>query len=400
MAKEKFIRNKPHVNIGTIGHVDHGKTTLTSAITMVLSKKGQANFSRYEDIDNAPEEKERGLTINISHIEYQTDKRHYAHIDCPGHADYIKNMITGAAQMDGAILVVSAPDGPMPQTREHLLLARQVEVPAVVVFMNKMDQLEDKELVELVEIEMRELLTKNGFPGDEIPVVKGSALQCLECGCGKRECEKCGSILELMDAVDSYIPEPVRPMDQPFLMAIEDVFSITGRGTVCTGRVERGRVKVGDAVEMIGLSHDIKKTVVTGIEMFRKELDEGVAGDNLGLLLRGVEKDEAERGMVVSAPGKITPHTHFKAQVYVLKKEEGGRHKAFFTGYRPQFYIRTTDVTGEVKLPEGIEMVMPGDNVEMEVKLIYPIALEKGQRFAIREGGKTVGAGAVTEIIE
>jgi len=400
MAKEKFIRNKPHVNIGTIGHVDHGKTTLTSAITMVLSKKGQANFSRYEDIDNAPEEKERGLTINISHIEYQTDKRHYAHIDCPGHADYIKNMITGAAQMDGAILVVSAPDGPMPHTREHLLLARQVEVPAVVVFMNKMDQLEDKELVELVEIEMRELLTKNGFPGDEIPVVKGSALQCLECGCGKRECEKCGSILELMDAVDSYIPEPVRPMDQPFLMAIEDVFSITGRGTVCTGRVERGRVKVGDAVEMIGLSHDIKKTVVTGIEMFRKELDEGVAGDNLGLLLRGVEKDEAERGMVVSAPGKITPHTHFKAQVYVLKKEEGGRHKAFFTGYRPQFYIRTTDVTGEVKLPEGIEMVMPGDNVEMEVKLIYPIALEKGQRFAIREGGKTVGAGAVTEIIE
>jgi len=400
MAKEKFIRNKPHVNIGTIGHVDHGKTTLTSAITMVLSKKGQAKFSRYEEIDNAPEEKERGLTINISHIEYQTDKRHYAHIDCPGHADYIKNMITGAAQMDGAILVVSAPDGPMPQTREHLLLARQVEVPAMVVFMNKMDQLEDKELVELVEIEMRELLTKNGFPGDEIPVVKGSALQCLECGCGKRECEKCGSILELMDAVDSYIPEPVRPMDQPFLMAIEDVFSITGRGTVCTGRVERGRVKIGDAVEMIGLSHDIKKTVVTGIEMFRKELDEGVAGDNLGLLLRGVEKDEAERGMVISAPGKITPHTHFKAQVYVLKKEEGGRHKAFFTGYRPQFYIRTTDVTGEVKLPEGIEMVMPGDNVEMEVKLIYPIALEKGQRFAIREGGKTVGAGAVTEIIE
>ena len=400
MAKEKFIRNKPHVNIGTIGHVDHGKTTLTSAITMVLSKKGQAKFSRYEEIDNAPEEKERGLTISISHIEYQTDKRHYAHIDCPGHADYIKNMITGAAQMDGAILVVSAPDGPMPQTREHLLLARQVEVPAMVVFMNKMDQLEDKELVELVEIEMRELLTKNGFPGDEIPVVKGSALQCLECGCGKRECEKCGSILELMDAVDSYIPEPVRPMDQPFLMAIEDVFSITGRGTVCTGRVERGRVKIGDAVEMIGLSHDIKKTVVTGIEMFRKELDEGVAGDNLGLLLRGVEKDEAERGMVISAPGKITPHTHFKAQVYVLKKEEGGRHKAFFTGYRPQFYIRTTDVTGEVKLPEGIEMVMPGDNVEMEVKLIYPIALEKGQRFAIREGGKTVGAGAVTEIIE
>jgi len=400
MAKEKFVRSKPHVNIGTIGHVDHGKTTLTSAITMVLSKKGQASFSRYEDIDKAPEEKERGLTINISHIEYQTDKRHYAHIDCPGHADYIKNMITGAAQMDGAILVVSAPDGPMPQTREHLLLAKQVEVPAMVVFMNKMDQLEDKELVELVELEMRELLTKNGFPGDDIPVIKGSALQCLECGCGKRECEKCGGILELMEAVDSYIPEPPRPVDQPFLMAIEDVFSITGRGTVSTGRVERGKVKIGDAVEMIGLSHDVKKTVVTGIEMFRKELDEGVAGDNLGLLLRGVEKDEAERGMVVSAPGKITPHTHFKAQVYVLKKEEGGRHKSFFTGYRPQFYIRTTDVTGEIKLPEGVEMVMPGDNVEMDVKLIYPIALEKGQRFAVREGGKTVGAGAVTEILE
>jgi elongation factor Tu len=399
MAKEKFVRSKPHVNIGTIGHVDHGKTTLTSAITMVLSKKGQASFSRYEDIDKAPEEKERGLTINISHIEYQTDKRHYAHIDCPGHADYIKNMITGAAQMDGAILVVSAPDGPMPQTREHLLLAKQVEVPAMVVFMNKMDQLEDKELVELVELEMRELLTKNGFPGDEIPVIKGSALQCLECGCGKRECEKCGGILELMDAVDSYIPEPPRPMDQPFLMAIEDVFSITGRGTVSTGRIERGKVKIGDAVEMIGLSHEVKKTVVTGIEMFRKELDEGFAGDNVGLLMRGVEKDEAERGMVVSAPGKITPHTHFKAQVYVLKKEEGGRHKSFLTGYRPQFYIRTTDVTGEIKLPEGVEIVMPGDNVEMEVTLIYPIALEKGQRFAVREGGRTVGAGAVTEIL-
>lgn len=400
MAKEKFVRNKPHVNIGTIGHVDHGKTTLTSAITMVLSKTGGASFSKYEDIDKAPEEKERGLTINISHIEYQTEKRHYAHIDCPGHADYIKNMITGAAQMDGAILVVSAPDGPMPQTREHLLLARQVEVPAMVVFMNKMDQLEDKELVELVELEMRELLSKYGFPGDDIPVIKGSALQCLECGCGEKSCEKCNSILELMDAVDSYIPEPPRPMDQPFLMAIEDVFSITGRGTVSTGRVERGKVKVGDAVEMIGLSHDVKKTVVTGIEMFRKELDEGVAGDNVGLLLRGVEKDQAERGMVVSAPGKITPHTHFKAQVYVLKKEEGGRHKSFFTGYRPQFYIRTTDVTGEIKLPEGVEMVMPGDNVEMEVKLIYPIALEKGQRFAVREGGRTVGAGAVTDIIE
>jgi len=400
MAKEKFVRSKPHVNIGTIGHVDHGKTTLTSAITMVLSKTGGANFSKYEDIDKAPEEKERGLTINISHIEYQTEKRHYAHIDCPGHADYIKNMITGAAQMDGAILVVSAPDGPMPQTREHLLLARQVEVPAMVVYMNKLDQLEDKELVELVELEMRELLTKYGFPGDDIPVVKGSALQCLECGCGNRECDKCGSILELMDAVDSYIPEPPRPLDQPFLMAVEDVFSITGRGTVSTGRVERGRAKIGDAVEMIGLSHDRKKTVVTGIEMFRKELEETVAGDNVGMLLRGVEKDESERGMVVAAPGSINPHTNFKAQVYVLKKEEGGRHKSFFTGYRPQFYIRTTDVTGEIKLPEGVEMVMPGDNVEMEVKLIYPIALEKGQRFAVREGGRTVGAGAVTEIIE
>lgn len=400
MAKEKFVRSKPHVNIGTIGHVDHGKTTLTSAITMVLSKTGGANFSKYEDIDKAPEEKERGLTINISHIEYQTEKRHYAHIDCPGHADYIKNMITGAAQMDGAILVVSAPDGPMPQTREHLLLARQVEVPAMVVYMNKMDQLEDKELVELVELEMRELLTKYGFPGEEIPVIKGSALKCLECGCGKRECEQCGSIMELMDAVDSYIPEPPRPVDQPFLMAVEDVFSITGRGTVSTGRVERGKAKIGDAVEMIGLSHNVKKTVVTGIEMFRKELDEGVAGDNVGMLLRGVEKDEAERGMVIAAPGSITPHTHFKAQVYVLKKEEGGRHKSFFTGYRPQFYIRTTDVTGQIKLPEGVEMVMPGDNVEMEVNLIYPIALEKGQRFAVREGGRTVGAGAVTDILE
>jgi elongation factor Tu len=398
MAKEKFVRTKPHVNIGTIGHVDHGKTTLTSAITMVLGKAGGAKFTKYEEIDKAPEEKERGLTINISHIEYETANRHYAHIDCPGHADYIKNMITGAAQMDGAILVVSAPDGPMPQTREHILLAKQVEVPSMVVFMNKMDQLEDKELVELVELEMRELLTKNGFPGDEIPIVKGSALQCLECGCGKKECPKCGGIHELMAAVDSYIPEPVRPLDQPFLMAIEDVFSITGRGTVSTGRVERGKVKVGDAVEMIGLSHEVKKTVVTGIEMFRKELDEGVAGDNVGILLRGVEKDEAERGMIVAAPGSITPHTKFKAQVYVLKKEEGGRHKSFFSGYRPQFYMRTTDVTGQIKLPEGVEMVMPGDNIEMEVELIYPIALEKGQRFAVREGGKTVGAGAVTDI--
>ncbi|RLD12852.1 MAG: elongation factor Tu [Caldiserica bacterium] len=400
MAKEKFIRSKPHVNIGTIGHVDHGKTTLTSGITMVLAKENKAKETKYEEIDKAPEEKERGLTINIAHIEYETDKRHYAHIDCPGHADYIKNMITGAAQMDGAILVVSAPDGPMPQTREHILLARQVEVPAIVVFLNKMDQVEDEELVELVEVEVRELLSKYGFPGEEIPVIKGSALKVLECGCGKRECQWCGKIWELMDAVDEYIPTPTRDIEKPFLMAVEDVFSITGRGTVATGRIERGKVKVGDNVEIIGLSHDIKKTVVTGVEMFRKELDEGVAGDNVGLLLRGIEKDEVERGMVVAAPGSITPHTHFKAQVYVLKKEEGGRHTPFFNGYRPQFYIRTTDVTGEIKLPDGVEMVMPGDNIEMEIKLIYPVALEKGQRFAIREGGRTVGAGAITEIIE
>ncbi|MGI6595529.1 MAG: elongation factor Tu [Candidatus Ratteibacteria bacterium] len=400
MAKEKFVRTKPHVNIGTIGHVDHGKTTLTSAITMVLGKVGGASYTKYEEIDKAPEEKERGLTINISHIEYETANRHYAHIDCPGHADYIKNMITGAAQMDGAILVVSAPDGPMPQTREHILLARQVEVPAIVVFMNKMDQMEDPELVELVELELRELLSKNGFPGDDIPIIKGSALQCLECGCGNADCDKCNSILQLMDAVDSYIPEPPRPVDQPFLMAIEDVFSITGRGTVSTGRIERGKVKIGDNVEMVGLSSEIKKTVVTGIEMFRKELDEGVAGDNVGLLLRGVDKEEAERGKVIVAPGSITPHTKFKAQVYVLRKDEGGRHKSFLTGYRPQFYIRTTDVTGQITLPEGVEMVMPGDNVEMEVELIYPVALEKGQRFAVREGGRTVGAGAVTEVIK
>jgi elongation factor Tu len=400
MPKEKFIRTKPHVNVGTIGHVDHGKTTLTSAITLVLEKEKKAKFMRYEDIDKAPEEKERGLTINIAHIEYETDKRHYAHIDCPGHADYIKNMITGAAQMDGAILVVSAPDGPMPQTREHILLARQVDVPYIVVFMNKMDMVEDKELVELVELEVRELLAKYGFPGDSVPIIKGSALKVLECGCGKRECEWCGRIWDLMDAIDNYIPEPLRIIDKPFLLAVEDVFSITGRGTVATGRIERGKVKLGDEVEIIGLSHDIKKSVVTGLEMFRKELDEGVAGDNVGVLLRGIEKEEVERGMVIAAPGTITPHTRFKAQVYVLKKEEGGRHTPFFSGYRPQFYIRTTDVTGEIKLPEGVEMVMPGDNLEMEIKLIYPVALEKGQRFAIREGGKTVGAGAVTEIIE
>jgi len=399
MAKEKFIRSKPHVNIGTIGHVDHGKTTLSSAITLVLSKVGKAQHLKYEEIDKAPEEKERGLTIQIVHIEYETEKRHYAHIDCPGHADYIKNMITGAAQMDGSILVVSAPDGPMPQTREHILLARQVGVPAIVVFMNKMDMVTDKELIDLVELEVRELLSKYEFPGDEVPVVKGSALEALNCGCGKRECSKCGPIWELMDAVDSYIPEPVRLVDQPFLLAVEDVFSITGRGTVATGRVERGKIKAGEEVEVVGLREGVRKTVVTSIEMFRKILDEAVAGDNVGLLLRGIEKEEVERGMVIAAPGSITPHKKFKAQVYVLKKEEGGRHTPFFTGYRPQFFFRTTDVTGTIKLPEGVEMVMPGDNIEMEAELIAPVAMEKGLRFAIREGGRTVGSGAITEII-
>ncbi|MCM8822171.1 MAG: elongation factor Tu [Candidatus Omnitrophica bacterium] len=399
MAKDKFVRSKPHVNIGTIGHVDHGKTTLSSAITLILSKAGKAQHLKYEDIDKAPEEKERGLTIQIAHIEYETDRRHYAHIDCPGHADYIKNMITGAAQMDGSILVVSAPDGPMPQTREHILLARQVGVPAIVVFLNKMDMLADKELIELVELEVRELLSKYEFPGDEIPIVKGSALEALGCGCGKRECEKCGPIWQLMDAVDTYIPEPVRVVDQPFLLAVEDVFSITGRGTVATGRVERGKIKAGEEVEIIGLKEDISKTVVTSVEMFRKILDEAVAGDNVGLLLRGIEKEGIERGMVIAAPGSITPHKKFKAQVYVLKKEEGGRHTPFFTGYRPQFFFRTTDVTGAIKLPEGVEMVMPGDNIEMEAELIMPVAMEKGLRFAIREGGKTVGSGAITDII-
>ncbi|MCM8805890.1 MAG: elongation factor Tu [Candidatus Omnitrophica bacterium] len=399
MAKEKFVRSKPHVNVGTIGHVDHGKTTLSSAITLVLSKAGKAQHLKYEDIDKAPEEKERGLTIQIAHIEYETEKRHYAHIDCPGHADYIKNMITGAAQMDGAILVVSAPDGPMPQTREHILLARQVGVPAIVVFMNKMDMLSDKELIELVEMEVRELLSKYEFPGDKVPVIKGSALEALSCGCGKRECSKCGPIWELMDAIDSYIPEPVRLVDQPFLLAVEDVFSITGRGTVATGRVERGKIKAGEEVEIVGLREGVTKTVVTSIEMFRKILDEAVAGDNVGLLLRGIEKEGVERGMVIAAPGSITPHKKFKAQVYVLKKEEGGRHTPFFTGYRPQFFFRTTDVTGTIKLPEGVEMVMPGDNIEMEAELIAPVAMEKGLRFAIREGGRTVGSGAITEII-
>jgi len=401
MAKEKFERgSKPHVNIGTIGHVDHGKTTLTSAITLCLSKTGQAAFLKYEDIDKAPEEKERGLTINITHVEYLTAKRHYAHIDCPGHADYIKNMITGAAQMDGAILVVSAADGAMPQTREHILLARQVGVPAIVVFMNKVDMVTDPELLDLVELEVRDLLSKYEFPGDKIPIVKGSAVEALSCGCGKAECKKCGPILELMNAVDSYIPDPVREIDKPFLLSVEDVFTITGRGTVATGRVERGRVKISDEVEIVGLTTATKKSVVTGLEMFRKTLEESVAGDNVGALLRGVEKDEVRRGQVVAAPGTITPHTHFKAQVYVLSKEEGGRHTPFFTNYRPQFYFRTTDVTGSIALAQGVEMIMPGDNANIEVKLITPIAMEKGQRFAIREGGHTVGAGAVTDIIE
>ncbi len=400
MAKEKFVRTKPHVNIGTIGHVDHGKTTLTSAITKVLAQRGMAEAKEYDQIDNAPEERQRGVTINIAHVEYQTDKRHYAHIDCPGHADYIKNMITGAAQMDGAILVVAATDGPMPQTREHILLARQVNVPAIVVFMNKVDQVDDPELLDLVEMEIRELLSKYEYPGDEVPIIRGSALKAMECGCGKDDCPNCKPIIELMKAVDEYIPDPVREIDKPFLMAVEDVFSISGRGTVATGRIERGKIKVGDEVEVVGFNNKIGKTVVTGIEMFRKILDEGQAGDNVGLLLRGVEKKDLKRGMVLAAPGSITPHTKFKAQVYVLSKEEGGRHKPFFTGYRPQFYFRTTDVTGTIKLPEGVEMVMPGDNVTFEVELIAPVALEKELRFAIREGGKTIGKGVVTEIIE
>ena len=400
-AKAKFERTKPHINVGTIGHVDHGKTTLTSAITYCLKSKGLNVESRdFDSIDNAPEERERGITIAIAHVEYETDNRHYAHVDCPGHADYVKNMITGAAQMDGAILVVSAADGPMPQTREHILLARQVGVPYIVVYLNKTDMVDDPELIELVELEVRELLTEYEFPGDEIPIVKGSALKAMECGCGKQDCEACGSILELMDAVDSYIPTPERDIEKPFLMPIEDIFSITGRGTVVTGRVERGKVKVGETVEIVGIHPKIEKTVVTGVEMFRKLLDEGVAGDNVGLLLRGITKEDVERGQVIAKPGSITPHSHFKAQVYVLSKEEGGRHTPFFTGYRPQFYFRTTDVTGNVALPEGVEMVMPGDNVEMEGKLITPIAMEEGLRFAIREGGRTIGAGSITKIIE
>ncbi len=400
MAREKFVRTKPHLNIGTIGHVDHGKTTLTAAITQVLAKKGWAEPKTLEEIDAAPEEKERGLTISIYHAEYETEKRHYAHIDCPGHADYIKNMITGAAQMDGAILVVSAADGAMPQTREHILLARQVNVPALVVFLNKVDQVEDKELLELVELEVRELLSSYEFPGDEIPVISGSALQCLGCVCGKEECPKCGPILKLLDAVDDYIPMPPREVDKPFLLAVEDVFTITGRGTVATGRLERGKIKVGDQVEIVGMSDEIKKTVATGVEMFRKTLDEAQAGDNIGVLLRGTEKDEIQRGQVLAAPGSITPHTKFEAEVYVLNKEEGGRHTPFFEGYRPQFYFRTTDVTGDVNLPEGVEMVMPGDNVKLTINLITTIAMEQGLRFAIREGGHTVGAGVVGKIIK
>jgi elongation factor Tu len=397
MAKKKFERTKPHVNVGTIGHIDHGKTTLTAAITKHLAKKGMASFVPFDQIDKAPEEKERGITIALAHVEYETDKRHYAHVDCPGHADYIKNMITGAAQMDGAILVVGADDGPMPQTREHILLARQVGVPYIVVFLNKVDMVDDPELIELVELELRELLSKYEFPGDEIPIIKGSALKALESD--DPNSPEARPIFELMEALDTYIPEPVRAIDKPFLMPIEDVFSISGRGTVVTGRVERGIIKVGDEVEIVGFA-PTQKTVCTGVEMFRKTLDVGQAGDNVGLLLRGIKKDEVERGQVVAKPGSITPHTKFKAEVYILTKEEGGRHTPFFSGYRPQFYLRTTDVTGVVTLPEGVEMVMPGDNVSMTVNLITPVAIEKELRFAIREGGRTVGAGVVSEIIE
>ena len=404
MAKAKFERNKPHVNIGTIGHVDHGKTTLTAAITMVLSTFGEAQAMRYDEIDKAPEEKARGITINTAHVEYETEHRHYAHVDCPGHADYVKNMITGAAQMDGAILVVSAPDGPMPQTREHILLARQVGVPYIVVFMNKTDMMDDPELLELVEMEIRELLSSYDFPGDEIPIIKGSALKALEYiqngGTDVDNAPECKCIWELMNAVDEYIPTPQRATDQPFLMPVEDVFSISGRGTVATGRVERGTVKVSDTVEIVGLMDKPRSVVITGLEMFRKTLDMAEAGDNVGALLRGVQRNEIERGQVLAKPGSIHPHTHFIGQVYVLTKEEGGRHTPFFNGYRPQFYFRTTDVTGDIKLPEGVEMVMPGDNIDMEIKLITPIAIEQGLRFAIREGGRTVGSGVVAKVIE
>jgi elongation factor Tu len=400
MGKQRYERTKPHVNVGTIGHVDHGKTSLTSAITNVLSKAGLAQAKKFEEIDAAPEERARGITIATFHAEYETQTRHYAHVDCPGHADYIKNMITGAAQMDGAILVVSAADGPMPQTREHILLARQVGVPYIIVFMNKADMVDDPELLELVELEVRDLLSKYEFPGDDIPVIIGSATKALECGCAKRECEWCGKIWDLMDALDSYIPTPERDIDKPFLMPVEDVFTITGRGTVATGRVERGQIKTGEEIQIIGLKPEIKKSVVTGVEMFRKILDSGQAGDNVGLLLRGVERKDIERGMVIAKPNSIKPHTKFKAEVYILSKEEGGRHTPFFNGYRPQFYFRTTDVTGNIELPEGVEMVMPGDNISISGALIQPIAMEEGLRFAIREGGHTVGAGVVASIVE
>ena len=401
MAKKKFERTKPHCNVGTIGHVDHGKTTLTSAITQILSKAGPTEFREFYSIDNAPEEKARGLTIAIAHIEYETEKRHYAHIDCPGHADYIKNMITGAAQMDGAVLVVAADDGVMPQTREHLLLARQVEVPYIVACLNKVDLVDDSELLEVTEMELREeLFPKYKFPGSEIPIIRVSALKALECGCGKRECQWCGPIWKLLDAIDDYIPTPVRPKDQPFLMPVEDVFSIKGRGTVPTGRVERGVIKAGDEIEIVGLHHEPHKTVATSLEMFHKTLDYAEPGDAVGVLLRGVEREEIERGQVLAVPGSVKPHTYSEAEVYVLTKDEGGRHTPFFNGYKPQFYIRTTDVTGSIELPQGVEMVMPGDNITMKIKLIYPVALEKGLRFAIREGGRTVGAGAFSKIIE
>ncbi len=400
MAKQKFERNKPHVNVGTIGHVDHGKTTTTAAITTCLSKTGGAVATAFDQIDKAPEERERGITISTAHVEYETANRHYAHVDCPGHADYVKNMITGAAQMDGAILVVSAADGPMPQTREHILLARQVGVPHIVVWLNKVDLVDDPELLELVEMEVRELLSAYDFPGDDTPVIPGSGLKALECGCGTRECEDCGPIWKLMDAVDSFIPDPERAVDKPFLMPVEDVFTITGRGTVATGRVERGQIKVGEELEIVGLSEKPRKTVCTGVEMFRKLLDFAQAGDNIGALLRGVERKDIERGQVLAKPGSIKPHTKFKGQIYVLSKEEGGRHTPFFNNYRPQFYFRTTDVTGVIQLPEGVEMIMPGDNIAIECELITPIAMEEGLRFAIREGGRTVGSGVVAEVIE
>ena len=400
MGKKKFERTKPHVNVGTIGHIDHGKTTLTAALTSVISTTGGAAKVAYDQIDKAPEERARGITINTAHVEYETEKRHYAHVDCPGHADYIKNMITGAAQMDGAILVVSAADGPMPQTREHILLARQVNVPHMVVFLNKSDMVDDAELLELVEMEVRDLLTLYGYPGDDTPIIAGSALKALECGCGKRDCQWCGKLWQLMDAVDEYIPTPQRETEKPFQMPVEDVFTITGRGTVATGRVDRGVIRVGDEVEIVGFTEKPRKTVVTGVEMFRKLLDQAEAGDNVGLLLRGIDRNSVERGQVLAKPGSIKPHTKFKGEVYVLSQEEGGRHKPFFNGYRPQFYFRTTDVTGILHLPEGVEMVMPGDNITMTVELITTIAMEPGVRFAIREGGRTVGAGVVTEIVE